>query len=1461
MATSLEEPEPQLKYELLGGDVQSILGNEKITCMNVSEKILAIGTEQGRVHVLDYSGNQVRLLNLHKSRVNDLSFDKEAEHIASASNDCSVVVTNLYTDQITRHEFRLPIKAVAIDPRPVTSVRKTWRDLVTGNAAGEVTLHTQGWLARADQPLGAASSRDVAAGGVLAVKWSGTLVAWAYDSSVSVYDSISHQTIRTLRRYDPRAAAPAAVGGTPPPKSPPPKQQTADRPAPAPAANANTAAVAATSPAAAKPPGGTEGGTEGAPGISSLRRCSLLFAPDSHLYVAWSDTVLVARIWTVENSMGSLWPQVELVARMKLGEAVLGVSPYGHSDLAVLVYPSGLPPSASADSSSRQPQLGCQVKLQNGGRDDDTTKTQESSPPPQQQQQQQQQQRGRQQGQQLQHQQLQHQQDSKPREGNGALGGDRSASTADGERSSCHENSSTESGDAPSPSSSQATENERSGETVAEGDGAMRTVAATTAASSESAALLPPPPDPLAPGRTPQLVILGRSDHREWARDSVPLPGADRCGPADYLGLMPSLPHHLHLPATAADPEAAAALGGAFGSLASMAVAAAAAAAASTISATPRPSTAGRESGGGAGGGGGGRASCRVSDSSRGSGGGSGGASSPSAAESTPTTPIPSTPASAAKAGHSATTSAAAAAVVAPAARRLVPVWVDGQELMFFIAAPMEIATARSRDSNDRINWLLARRRWEEALSAVEEVPQGLPPGLYDRVVNGYIEELLTTQSYDKAVELSARLLKDDATRWEHWVYLFAQAKQLPKLVGELPTHNPRLRSQVYDMALQSLLLNPADHPTLVSLVHTWPPGCYSLAALADAVAARLRRLQHQYPQPQPPNTAVAHGAATATAASGTTVTDGGVGVGSDSLWQLLAWLYEQQGRPDLALSIHLRLKSPTVFSFVNHHGLQANLLGRAPDLFSVDEKAALALLTSHVDALPPANVVPSLQEAMRCAPSPAAAEVWRRRLFAYLQALFAADSSVGADYHDLQVSLTAEYQPSKLMDMLVSSQYYSLEAALAICEARGLVSEQVFVLGRMGNADQALRLIIDRLGDIPRAIDFVVGQRDDELWGRLIDWALGSSETTGALLDCIGGYVDPLLLVRRIPRGMRVERLRDRLRAIIADYRTQTSLREGCNAILRSDCRHLLSKLYDGTRRALPFLYVMRPDGCADGGRWYRCDVVHGGKLQAVSAAEVPEEALFGFGSYRPMGQLGAAAKSGSPVSSPSPLAAATAAATAPVTNSLHSDLYRPRGSSGGGGGTVLGRGSATNLSSSVPSAPMMAAAERIVLTRGSSLPVLDRSGAAVAPATENFPWWAQSGGLDVGGGVTRGSSGLAATTDLWVGFNLPSGRTRLTSGEETSQHHPVGGGRRTGLYGRPGPGQTAVVPGGTPNGVASTERRSAAVSGAPMSSVGLGPSSPALGPGLGGALSGTGPGSRALGSLWQHVATMSRT
>ncbi len=56
-----------------------------------------------------------------------------------------------------------------------------------------------------------------------------------------------------------------------------------------------------------------------------------------------------------------------------------------------------------------------------------------------------------------------------------------------------------------------------------------------------------------------------------------------------------------------------------------------------------------------------------------------------------------------------------------------------------------------------------------------------------------------------------------------------------------------------------------------------------------------------------------------------------------------------------------------------------------------------------------------------------------------------------------------------------------------------------MYILGRMGNAAQALRLIVKRLADIPQAIAFVQGQDDEDLWQLLISLALGSAATAGA--------------------------------------------------------------------------------------------------------------------------------------------------------------------------------------------------------------------------------------------------------------------------------------------------------------------------------------------------------------------------
>ena len=89
-----------------------------------------------------------------------------------------------------------------------------------------------------------------------------------------------------------------------------------------------------------------------------------------------------------------------------------------------------------------------------------------------------------------------------------------------------------------------------------------------------------------------------------------------------------------------------------------------------------------------------------------------------------------------------------------------------------------------------------------------------------------------------------------------------------------------------------------------------------------------------------------------------------------------------------------------------------------------------------------------------------------------------------------MQVQLYADFEPARLIDFLRASNYYSLERAYTICQKKDLVPEMVFLLGRMGNNKKALNLIIERLGDVNRAIDFAKEQNDDDLWEDLLKYS-----------------------------------------------------------------------------------------------------------------------------------------------------------------------------------------------------------------------------------------------------------------------------------------------------------------------------------------------------------------------------------
>ncbi|KAK4408440.1 Vacuolar protein sorting-associated protein 41 [Sesamum angolense] len=452
--------------------------------------------------------------------------------------------------------------------------------------------------------------------------------------------------------------------------------------------------------------------------------------------------------------------------------------------------------------------------------------------------------------------------------------------------------------------------------------------------------------------------------------------------------------------------------------------------------------------------------------------------------------------------------------------------WAAGDEPLYYIVSPKDVVIAKPRDTEDHISWLLQHGYHEKALAAVE-AGQGRSE-LLDEVGTRYLDHLIVERKYAEAASLCPKLLRGSASAWERWIFHFAHLRQLPVLVPYIPTENPRLRDTAYEVALVALATNSSFHKDLLSIVKTWPPVIYSALPVISAIEPQLN-----------------------TSSS------------TDALKEALAELYVIDGQYEKAFSLYADLMKPDIFDFIDNHDLHDTIREKVAQLMMIDCKRAVPLFIQHRDLISPSDVVSQLGAAKnKCD--------YRYFLHLYLHSLFEANPHAGRDFHDMQVELYAEYDPKMLLPFLRSSQHYTLEKAHEICVKRDLLREQVFILGRMGNAKQALAVIINNLGDIEEAIEFVSMQHDDELWEELIKQCLNKPEMVGVLLEHTVGNLDPLYIVNMVPNGLEIPRLRDRLVKIITDYRTETSLRHGCNDILKADCVNLLIKYYKEARRAI---------------------------------------------------------------------------------------------------------------------------------------------------------------------------------------------------------------------------------------------------------------------------------------------------
>ena len=487
---------------------------------------------------------------------------------------------------------------------------------------------------------------------------------------------------------------------------------------------------------------------------------------------------------------------------------------------------------------------------------------------------------------------------------------------------------------------------------------------------------------------------------------------------------------------------------------------------------------------------------------------------------------------------------------------------IDNFKEIFYIIAPQDIVIAKPCDVDDHLLWLLGHKRYDEALSLAKDEENQLITNTVLDVGQQCLKAWFDHHEYQKVANHCPDILRKSIKHWESWVLAFSVHKQLPLISDYVPTLDPILSHEIYELILNHYLRT--NHIKFSQLISKWPDNIYNKAAVISAVlseidqkeiieedkyeslsyesslpssSSTLKQQQQQQPEEE----------AEEAAAADNTI---------KCLYKALGDLYIKSRQYAKALHSYLKLgDSKLVFNLANKLDLSSSIKDEILALVLLDANQAIELFVKNRERIPIHKVINQLKS-------------YPKLQHKYLDSLFIVDQLIARDYHDLQVELYAKYDANKLLKFLHNSNsYYQLEKALKICQDKQLYKEQVHILRRMGSTNQALHLIIEKLNDVKQAIQFIQQDKNNSLWPQVIKHSLNNPNFLIQLLDVIGdGYdyehLNILMLIEQIPNHLLIPNLKDKIINILRDQTLQLQVRIGCNNILKRDCLDLQSKL-----------------------------------------------------------------------------------------------------------------------------------------------------------------------------------------------------------------------------------------------------------------------------------------------------------
>ncbi|KAI9813686.1 MAG: Vacuolar protein sorting-associated protein 41 [Thelocarpon impressellum] len=542
-----------------------------------------------------------------------------------------------------------------------------------------------------------------------------------------------------------------------------------------------------------------------------------------------------------------------------------------------------------------------------------------------------------------------------------------------------------------------------------------------------------------------------------------------------------------------------------------------------------------------------------------------------------------------------------------------------GPGLKIYIHSPYDCVLATKRDLEDHLEWLLSKEKYEEAWTLIDchpeaissradrptgDSPPSTPKGRRTSVEDFFADDASTTTASaarvsDSAVEKEKRRIGErwlqqlvqsgdwrwagsvagkvlgTSGRWEHWAWEFIRAKKYDEIVPFLPTAalRPPLPPIIYGVFLGYYISR--DRMRLKELLDGWPPELFDVSGVIAAIQEKLKSDDVRED----------------------TIEGGETGRDWRILTEGLAQLFLADSRPREALMCYIRLQdADTAMSLIGEYHLLDAVADDIPGLIllRVSKEQLRSAPRSELEEATADTINLLADEAQYGAVRPDVVvtqlnkKSYRLFLFFYLRALWKGTGSPGQTRHaerfetdgmmlveefgSLAVETFAEYDRALLMEFLKASQSYEFEKAYAVCEQRSYVPELVYLLSKTGQTKRALFLIIDRLADVSQAISFAKSQADPDLWNDLLEYSMDKPRFIRGLLEEVGTAIDPIQLVRRIPKGLEIEGLRDGLSRMIREYEIQHSISAGVARVLRGEVASGMDTLRTGQKKGIRF-------------------------------------------------------------------------------------------------------------------------------------------------------------------------------------------------------------------------------------------------------------------------------------------------